>query len=353
MDEYIIPKQSKLKKFFRPLSVKILSVVIAVLICAVGTLSYMLYEKHTRVVAANATITETNDELNKTKSELENTKKELETKESENSALQGELKASKEENEELKEKIKGLEEKIAQLQKQLKSYQKAEELSSETKYPTISVPIANKGEKACYLTFDDGPSKNTLEILDILDVYGIKATFFVTCTGTTKYIENIKNAGHSIGLHTATHNYSKIYESEEAYFEDLAQISAAVEKYAGIKSMLIRFPGGSSNVISKKYSENLMKTLVSSVEEKGYDYFDWNVDSGDASKAKPTAEYIMDYIKKDVGSKKDICVLMHDSAAKSGTVEALPEMIEWLVSQGYRFEALTNDSPTFHHNIKN
>lgn len=353
MEEYLIPKQSKIKKFFRPFSVKILCVILAVFVAAVSILSFKLYENHNKAIEANATITETNDALNKINEELNSLKTQLEEVKKENSTLQSEVESSKKEKEKLEKKITELEKKLKNYEKKETSEKKAEELSNETKkkYPSVKVPLKNNGKKVCYLTFDDGPSKNTLKILDILDAYGIKATFFVTDTGTTKYIKNIQKSGNAIGLHTATHNYSKIYKSEKAYFADLKSISDKVEEYAGIKSTIIRFPGGSSNSISKNYSKNLMKTLVKSVEKKGYDYFDWNVDSGDASKARPTADYIMSRMKSAVGSQDKICVLMHDSAAKTGTVDALPQMIEWLASKGYRFEALSNDAPTFHHGI--
>ncbi len=352
MEEYLIPKQSKFKKFFRPMSVKILCVILAVFVAVVGILSFKLYENHAKAVAVNTTLSETNDTIKQINEELNNLKKQLEETNKTNSELQGQLATSKNEKTKLEKKIKELEEKIKTSEKKETSKKKAENLSNETKkYPSVKVPLKNNGKKVCYLTFDDGPSKNTLKIIDILDAYGIKATFFVTNTGTTKYIKNIQKSGNAIGLHTATHNYSKIYKSEKAYFEDLKSVSAQVEKYAGIKSTIIRFPGGSSNSISNNYSKNLMKTLTKSVEKKGYAYFDWNVDSGDASKARPTASYIMSRMKSAVGSQDKICVLMHDSAAKTGTVDALPQMIEWLASKGYRFDVLTNDSPTFHHNI--
>ncbi|MBQ9965237.1 MAG: polysaccharide deacetylase [Clostridia bacterium] len=352
MEEYLMPKQSKVKKFFRPLSVKVLCVILAAFVAAVSILSFKLYENHNKTVEANTTISETNDALKQINEELEGLKGELEKIKNEKATLEGELKTSKSEKEKLEKKIKELEKKLSKYEKKETSEKKSEKLSNETKkYPSIKVPIKNNGKKVCYLTFDDGPSKNTLKIIDILDAYGIKATFFVTCTGKTEYIKNIQKSGNAIGLHTASHNYSKIYKSEKAYFADLNSVSAAVEKYAGIKSTIIRFPGGSSNSISKNYSKNLMKKLAKSVEKKGYDYFDWNVDSGDASKARPTASYIMSRMKSAVGSQDKICVLMHDSAAKTGTVDALPQMIEWLVSKGYRFEVLTNESPTFHHGI--
>ncbi|WP_288162231.1 polysaccharide deacetylase family protein [Dubosiella newyorkensis] len=141
------------------------------------------------------------------------------------------------------------------------------------------------GKKVVYLTFDDGPSENTAKILDILDKYNAKATFFVTGNHPeyNKYMKRAAKEGHTIGLHTYTHNYSQLYSSEEAYFDDLQQISDMVEDVTGKKSKVIRFPGGSSNMISANYVDGLMTTLTQKVQEQGYQYFDWNVDSTDAS----------------------------------------------------------------------
>ena len=108
----------------------------------------------------------------------------------------------------------------------------------------------NDGDKVCYLTFDDGPSDNTLKILDILKRANAKASFFVIGTSKLDYIKRIHNEGHTVALHANNHDYSKIYKSEEAYFKDLNAIAAKVKKITGVDSKIIRFPGGSSNTIS-------------------------------------------------------------------------------------------------------
>lgn len=209
-------------------------------------------------------------------------------------------------------------------------------------------------QKVCYLTFDDGPSDNTLKILDILKRYNAKATFFVIGRGNLDYTRRIVDEGHAVALHSNTHEYSNIYTSTDAYFADLQAISDKVYDKTGVRSKLIRFPGGSSNTTSKQYSSGIMTVLTGQVEEKGYSYFDWNIDSEDASGNGIPADTLVNNIKKhDYSQYSDICILCHDTAAKDTTVEALPEMIEHLAAQGYVFEALNENSPEFHHGVNN
>lgn len=211
----------------------------------------------------------------------------------------------------------------------------------------------NVGDKVCYLTFDDGPSENTLKILNILNQANAKATFFVISTSNLDYIKKADEAGHAIGLHANSHEYGAIYKSEDAYFNDLATISNKVKNLIGKESKLLRFPGGSSNTASRKYKKGIMSTLTKAVEAKGYAYFDWNVDSGDASGNNIAVSKLVNNIKNSTSGTRDICVLMHDTAAKDTTVEALPQIICYLRGLGYRFEALTTDSPVFHHGVNN
>lgn len=207
-------------------------------------------------------------------------------------------------------------------------------------------------QKIVYLTFDDGPSENTGKILDILKKYNAKATFFVT-GNNQKHDDLIKRAhdeGHSIGLHTYTHDYAKLYASEEAYFDDLQQISDLVEKLTGEKSYLIRFPGGSSNTVSKNVP-GLMTELTKAVQEKGYQYFDWNCDSTDAEGNNRPVEKLV--ANATSCSKKHINILMHDTDAKDTTVEALPKIIEYYRAKGYTFKGLTVNSFAPHHKVNN
>ena len=139
------------------------------------------------------------------------------------------------------------------------------------------------GKKTCYLTFDDGPSQNTKAILDILDRYHIKATFFVTGE-SLEYVHYIKTAhdkGHTIGLHAYDHDYQKIYSSVSQYMKDLNQISELVYKQTGEYTHFMRFPGGSSNMVSKQYNSGIMKRLTHKVIDLGYQYYDWTSLNGD------------------------------------------------------------------------
>ena len=208
-------------------------------------------------------------------------------------------------------------------------------------------------EKIVYLTFDDGPSDNTKKILDILDQYKVKGTFFVTGNNQKKndLIRLAYEKGHSIGLHTYTHDYASVYASEENYFKDLQEISDMVENVTGEKSCLIRFPGGSSNTISKKYVPGLMTRLTKAVQEKGYQYFDWNCDSTDASGNNVPEEKLV--AEATSSCAKHINILMHDTDAKDTTVKALPKIIEHYRKLGYAFKGLTIDSYAPHHHVNN
>ena len=208
------------------------------------------------------------------------------------------------------------------------------------------------GEKICYLTFDDGPSKLTPQILSVLAKYDVKATFFVAGTSSLEYVKNIQRAGHTIGLHTDTHDW-EIYKSETAYFTDLYEISNKVYNYVGFHSKIIRFPGGSSNKKSIDQCVGIMTKLTKKVEMQGFVYVDWNVDSGDASDKNVPKSKILSNIKAQSKDKDLVCVLMHDTTSKQTTLDALPEIIEYYKAEGYRFEALKTTSPVFHHNINN
>ena len=207
--------------------------------------------------------------------------------------------------------------------------------------------------KNIYLTFDDGPSAYTGNLLDILKKYNVKVTFFVTNQGLTKgYDHFIKRAfeeGHTIGLHTDTHNYKNIYQSETAYFEDLYAIQKKVKDITGYESKIIRFPGGSSNTISK-FNPGIMSRLSKEVEQKGFRYFDWNLDSDDAGSARNSSKVSANVIK-GLGNGNNYVVLQHD--IKKYSVEAVEAIIQYGLSHGYQFRNLTMDSPNMHHHINN
>ncbi len=207
-------------------------------------------------------------------------------------------------------------------------------------------------QKVVYLTFDDGPSANTAKILDILAKYNIKGTFFVTGNDASyRYlIQRAAKEGHTIGLHTYTHNYN-IYTSEDTFFRDLGMVHDMVLNLTGIDSHHIRFAGGSSNTVSASFNSGIMSRLVSAVQNKGFRYYDWNVSSGDASGNTVPVERLL---RGATGySYNHICILMHDSSAKTTTVEALPTIIEHYKAKGYTFLPISDSTPVFHHGVNN
>jgi len=204
--------------------------------------------------------------------------------------------------------------------------------------------------KVIYLTFDDGPSAYTLELLEVLAKYNVKATFFVTGSGRLEYLSKIAAGGHSIGLHSVTHRYDQIYASEDAFFADLYKMQDLVEQYVGYKTWLMRFPGGSSNRVSKQYCAGIMTRLTKAVQDQGFRYFDWNVDSNDAGGAK-SADEVFRNVTKGCANKNYSIVLQHD--IKDFSVDAVEDIIIWGLQNGFTFEKLTEDSPGSHHKVQN
>ena len=288
-------------------------------------------EMESQSVEASASISES-DKLEK---EL---REKLEKSESEKADIKAKLEASENEKNRLESENNSLKKQIEQLKSEKRDANLQAALNAAAKAP------ANQGsDKICYLTFDDGPSDNTLQILNILKKYHVKATFFVVNTSKIDYIKYIYADGHTVGLHTASHKYDVIYKSVDDYFNDLNAIGSIVEGIIGVKSKVIRFPGGTSNGVSKDYCQGIMTELSTQVIARGYNYFDWNVASGDASGGKVPSATIVSNVVNQSKNKKQICVLMHDAHDKSTTVLALEDIIGNLILEGFRFEALTSD----------
>jgi peptidoglycan/xylan/chitin deacetylase (PgdA/CDA1 family) len=208
-------------------------------------------------------------------------------------------------------------------------------------------------ELVCYLTFDDGPCANTDKILKILNENDVKATFFVVGTMSTGKIRNIYEAGHAIGLHTNTHELSKsnskyVYKNYNSFLSDLKGISDVLYERTGIRSNLTRFPGGSATA-KQRLGTEVFEQVKSTLKEKGYTYFDWNIDSGDTHKASPSKEYVMNEIRsglrKNGELKSEVCILMHD--IKNVTVQVLPDVIKELKELGYTFKRLDSNCDNF------
>ena len=215
--------------------------------------------------------------------------------------------------------------------------------------PTGGTTIEPNG-KTIYLTFDDGPSSHTARLLDVLAKYDVKVTFFVMNTSHIDMIARAAQEGHAIAIHTYTHRYSEIYASDKAFLDDMQKMQDVIYQYTGIRTMLTRFPGGSSNSVSSAYNRGIMTRLTKKLREMGYQYFDWNVDSNDAGGAK-TAEEVFKNVTKGIGNKTQSVVLQHDT--QDFSVDAVERIIAWGLCNGYTFRALDVDSPGCHHGVNN
>ena len=213
----------------------------------------------------------------------------------------------------------------------------------------VTVKNKNSGKRVIYLTFDDGPSAHTNRLLDILKKYNVKVTFFVTGNGDDSIILREYQEGHKIALHTNSHNYAYVYSSVDNYFNDLNAISQKVENITGYKPNLIRFPGGSSNTVSKAYTRGIMSTLTKEVENRGYKYFDWNVSSGDAG-GTTTSDGVFNNVISTLREDSSV-VLQHDTQGFS--VDAVERIIIYGLQNGYTFETLDENSPGAHHGVNN
>lgn len=226
---------------------------------------------------------------------------------------------------------------------------KVSDKSGNTSNEERKVTVAPSNRKVIYLTFDDGPGPYTAKLLETLAAHKIHATFFVTGYGDHSLIAREAREGHSVGVHTYTHDYKQIYASKAAFMEDLNKINDLVEKQTGKKSKLLRFPGGSSNTVSS-FTPGIMTELVRDLTEQGYVYFDWNVESGDAGKVK-TSEEIFHQVTTAVARNNSSVVLQHDT--KEFSVDAVGRIIDWGLANGYTFLPLDESSPGMHHPVAN
>lgn len=215
----------------------------------------------------------------------------------------------------------------------------------------VRATASNGGGKVIFLTFDDGPGYYTKSILDTLDKYGVKATFFVTnqFPSYQYLITEESKRGHVVAVHTYSHNYN-VYSSVEAYITDFNKMNDIIRNRTGSTSNLFRFPGGSSNTVSAKYSKGVVTKIAAEMQAKGYVYFDWHISSGDA------AGYSADRIYNAVINGASRCgggcvVLMHD--IKGTTAKALDPILAELKRNNYTFGTLSEAGPTAHHKINN
>ncbi len=198
--------------------------------------------------------------------------------------------------------------------------------------------------KKIYLTFDDGPSPYTEEIVSILDYYGVKATFFVNGREDEASLARYKimaDSGHTMALHSYSHRYDDIYASVENFERDLLKISDLVYNTTGIRSMYFRFPGGSSN------TKTIMpiETFITYLNDKGYRYYDWNAACGDGTSSTVPMENIVTNVMDDAVRKNSCIALLHDAKSKRSTVDGLPLLIETLINAGFEICPIDDDTP--------
>lgn len=231
------------------------------------------------------------------------------------------------------------------------TYDVSDTAGNKSTFTQIVHVVKSRSSTTLYLTFDDGPSYLTSDFLDVLKEFDVKATFFVN--NRPLYAAILKRAfteGHSIGMHSATHNYYGIYASEAAFYADLYANQNWIKSLTGITPMIYRFPGGSSNAVSS-FNPGIMSALTKSIRAKGFQYFDWNLSSGDGS--RNTAAFYVANVKRQLGINASYIVLMHDGAGHETSLAALREILVYTTNLGYSFKPLNINSPAAHHVVKN
>lgn len=224
---------------------------------------------------------------------------------------------------------------------------------------TRTVNVLEEGQQnpnAIYLTFDDGPSDEvTPKILKILRKYNIPATFFIInySDSDKETLQTMIGDGHTIGIHGYSHDYSEIYSSEEAFMTNVKKLADKLENDFGYMPFVLRFPGGSSNTISRNYSEGIMSKLVKDVSEADYSYLDWNVDSEDATGNNVSVNRIVKNVTEGLKENRNNVILMHDTNAKATTAKALKKIIKYAKKNGFEFYAFQEDTQPVHHSVNN
>lgn len=205
----------------------------------------------------------------------------------------------------------------------------------------LSENKAAKEKKIAYLTFDDGPSKNTETVLDVLKENEVHATFFLIGASITEekadIVRRMISEGNAVGIHTYSHKQNEIYASANSYLEDFKKAYDKIYEVTGIQTKIFRFPWGSANNALGKID----KQVISALEAEGFQYYDWNVSAED-SVGTPTAESILKNIKKDYNKYNEAVVLMHDSSVNQLTAQMLPQIIKLFKDAGYEFDTLNH-----------
>ena len=211
-------------------------------------------------------------------------------------------------------------------------------------------------EKWACLTFDDGPSDRvTPRVLDTLKEYNVHATFFIVNYGESgkALIRRMIDEGHTVAIHGYSHDYAAIYKSDEAFMQNIYRLRDRLRSDFGYEAAIIRFPGGSSNTVSRQYSVGIMSRLAQRVQAEGFTYFDWNVSSGDAAGTPASSGQIYNNVTSALRHGRSNVVLMHDAGAKGTTADALPDIIRYCLANGYSIQPITPATKPVHHGIAN
>lgn len=197
-------------------------------------------------------------------------------------------------------------------------------------------------EGTVYLTFNSTPGENTGAILNVLDDYGIKATFFLSGTADSVSLDQMKEIverGHSIGLNGSSDSYQQIYGSVEDYLADFKAIYDLVYETTGVQAEIFRYPGGSINA----YNSGFYQELNAEMLRRNFVFFDWDVSGEDTQMEGTDAAQIENNVVTGMEGKDRGIVLLRDTVGKEAVVDALPNIITRLQGQGYGFKALTAD----------
>lgn len=251
--------------------------------------------------------------------------------------IDGTLKTLEQRLDELDIRNQELQTLLQQLQEQKSTPVQTPQIQEDSSGAEASEPVAEESSgqeeiHKVYLTFDDGPSIYTNDILDILDSYNVKATFFVVGkeeTNAEEALQRIVDEGHTLGMHSYSHKYKELYESMDSFTQDFARIRDYIYQATGEESVCYRFPGGSSNTVS----EIDMHDFIDYLDSQGVEYYDWNVSSGDGGSMKLSTDTLVENCTKDIDTRDTSIILLHDSAEKPTTVEALPDIIENILAR--------------------
>ena len=208
--------------------------------------------------------------------------------------------------------------------------------------------VQGSGPKIAYLTFDDGPTKNTPLLLSTLKSLNVRATFFVVGVNCQKFPDAVRqeaSAGHAVGIHSWTHQYSYIYASMTDFMQDFNRLRNYVTQQLGREPDICRFPGGTNNTVSLRYGrDHIMRQVVRQVESMNIRPIDWNVSPEDAVERVPSSGTIVRRVIRQTGGQHRPVILLHDLSRSTNTVNAVPQIVRSLRVEGYSFGILTAET---------